>query len=351
MSAQQEEWAAVAAQVAEEIHAQQVVTITAESGKAVAYAPFDTADLIVCMDALGRVDDPEHVLIAIATRARIGCVLLETTATYDADATLPANQGWHPGHLLERHGWTCTDTHGRARVWHREHATHRPSASLLLCAYRSVSAEAMQSILSVVTGSGTKPRIRVKVGDALIARSRSIIVSGWYRETADDVFLMLDDDIVFYREDVDRLIHLCRNGHDIICAGYPVHSGEFLACRTLPTTTELACGPGNDPIEIQYAATGCMAVHRRVIEALIADLPLCHGNQPWAFWPLFQTMILPNPGTGGYEWLSEDFGFSELAHRAGFRLWLDPATVLVHLGQAGVSIRNMQAHKQAQAYA
>jgi SAM-dependent methyltransferase len=303
------------------------------------------ADLLICIDVLEHVPDPEAFLGAIAQRANLNCLLFETTATHDTSTPLhlKANWGWHPGRVLERCGWEVVDRSGRVRVWRRTAAIGRERASLLLCAYRSVSAETMTSILALCAGNEVGWRQRTKTGDALIARSRAIIVTRWYHETNDDVFLMVDDDLVFKPEDADRLVELCRAGHDLVCGAYPVHDGGHLACRFLPNTSEVAFGPDQPVREIEYAATGFMAVHRRVIDALVASLPLCHANQPWGFYPLFQARVVSNEAAGVHEWLSEDWGFCQAARDHGFRCWLDPRTILTHLGGAGVSVRNMAA--------
>lgn len=311
--------------------------------------PIETADLLVCIDVLEHVVDPEAFLGGIVQRAPIGCLLFETVATSDTGTPLhlKANWGWHPGRVLERHGWECVDYASRVRVWRRTAETGRERASMLLCAYRSVNAEMLSSLLAVCAGNEIGWRLRTKTGDALISRSRSILITQWWRETNDDVCLMVDDDIVFTTADADRLVELCRGGLDIVCGAYPVHDGGHLACRFFPNTGTVTFGPGESVREIEYAATGFVAIHRRVLDALIADLPLCHANQSWSFYPLFQGRVVEHPDSGLTEWLSEDWGFALAAREHGFRVWLDPQTVLKHIGPAALSVRNMTAMHDA----
>jgi hypothetical protein len=87
-----------------------------------------------------------------------------------------------------------------------------------------------------------------------------------------------------------------------------------------------------------------MAVHRKVIDALVPTMPLC---QPWSFYPLFQAMIVHDEVTGDDLHVSEDWGFCELARRLGFKVWLDPQAILDHASQIPVSVRNMGLIKQA----
>lgn len=307
-------------------------------------APIERADLLVCMDVLEHVPDPESFLSGIATRAKVGALLFEATATHD-DGTplhLKDNRGWHPGRCLESNGWWIVDRADRIRVWERKAETGTQHASILACIYRSMSPATHDAILELLLGN-TAWRERVKSGDGLIPRSRSIITSSWWAETSDDVFLMVDDDVTFSRQDAERLVELCRNGYDIICGAYPVHNGEHFALKMLPGMDTIEFGAG-EPIEIRYAATGFLAVHRKVIDALIPTMPLC---QPWSYWPLFQTLIVQDENTGDHTQVSEDWGFCELARRLGFKIWLDPQAILDHASQIPVSVRNMGLIRQA----
>lgn len=303
-------------------------------------APVEDADLLLCFDVLEHVPDPESWLASWASRVRLGAVLLETTATFDTGTPLhlPENRGWHPGRCLEGQGFEKIDERDRLRVWQRVRPAAEERASLLLCAYRACSIQTMMSVLELQKHGW---RVTAKHSDGLISRARSTLVSRWWQETADDVFLMVDDDIVFEPAMAERIVALCRNGHDVVCAAYPVRDGGHLAIRGLGGGIEF--GPDAPPVEIRYAATGFVAVHRRVVDALVPTLPLCHGNQPWAFRPLFAPFVIEDPPAGGHNYLSEDWAFCELARRAGFRVWLDPAIKLGHLSQVELNVVNMHA--------
>lgn len=307
-------------------------------------APVEGADLLVCCDVLEHVPDPEAFLGAVARRAKLGSLLFETVGTEDCTTPLhlAQNRGWHPGRVLEQHGWQIVDAAEAVRVWRRDAETGRQAASLLLCAYRGVTSESLKAIMGVTGSSGHQWRLRTKTGDSWIGRSRSIIVTKWWAETNDDAFLMVDDDVAFQPGDADRAVELVRNGYDIVCGAYPVHNGAHLSLKCWPGTEEIQFGPGQPPVEVQYAATGFMAVHRRVIDALIGTMELVHPRQPWAYYPLFPTPIVTD-ANGEPEHLSEDYGFCEIARRAGFTVWLDPQTRLSHGSNVPVTVSNMGA--------
>lgn len=186
------------------------------------------------------------------------------------------------------------------------------------------------------------------VGEAGIQRARSFAASVWLRETTEDVFFMLDDDIVFEPEDAVRLVERCRSGYDIIGAGYPFRDGSHMAVRTFPGDTSLAFGPDAPPHEVRHVATGFLAIHRRVLEAMVTTLPLCNAVAgPGAFWPFFDFSIIEDPEAGGFSYLSEDYTFGERARALGFKVWLDRSIFLGHMGEVQITMHNMAAIKAA----
>lgn len=218
------------------------------------------------------------------------------------------------------------------------------TATIILCAYRELTVETAECMLQLRDQGWN---YRIGRGDALIQRVRSRQVTKWYRTTDDDVFLMIDDDIVFTTEDAERVVKLARDKRSIAVGAYPVKDGSHTACR-LPMNQRIFFGrdvtPRDDlePIEIVYPATGFMAVHRDVIEAMIPDLPLCGEERGVneALYPFFDTFWVTGED-GRSDYLSEDYAFGERARRLGFRTWLDPSIVLYHLGTYPYNVHNM----------
>lgn len=257
--------------------------------------------------------------------------------------------------------------------------TQGAPTSIILCAYRNVVTETMESIAFLRDlGWG----YRVGRGDALIERVRSREVSRWYKTTDEDVFLMVDDDVVFAPEHAQRVVDLAREKRAIAVAAYPVKDGTHLACRGFPGQV-LTFGPDAPAVEIAMPATGFMAVHRDVITAMIeakqvsnpdnapfvellddltrrglADspaaqgalqalnkplVPLCYGNdlETMHWWPFFYAFWIEGQ-RGDVEPLSEDYAFGERARWLGFKTWLDQSIELYHLGQYPYTIQNMK---------
>lgn len=221
-------------------------------------------------------------------------------------------------------------------------------APVLLCAWRNLVVETAECMLQLRDrGWGYS----IARGDALISRSRSRIVSSWYRHTDEDVFLMIDDDVVFKPTDAEKVVELARQTRSVVCAAYPVKDGGHLACRRQPGQ-EIAFGPKAEPVEIIYPATGFMAVHRDVIKAMVeaqeADgshrFPLCDALGLSPMWAFFQPFVMAHDD-GSFEYLSEDYAFGEQARRLGFKVWLDPSVILMHLGMHPYHVHEMKGVK------
>lgn len=211
-------------------------------------------------------------------------------------------------------------------------------ATVLLCAWRNMVIETVESLLALRDAGWGYAIAR---GDALIARSRSRVVTNWYLNTDEDVFLMIDDDVVFDLEHAEKVVRLAKEKRSIAVGAYPVKDGGHLACRRFPGQ-EIVFGPHSEPVEIVYPATGFMAVHRDVIAAMVGSgqFPLC-GTGPGSMYPFFDTFaVVGEDGVGDY--LSEDYAFGEQARRLGFKVWLDPSVILYHIGQFPYNVHDMK---------
>lgn len=208
----------------------------------------------------------------------------------------------------------------------------RPSVFIGSSIWRTVEPLHMRSLVPLLRDNyyGYYPQ----VGDALIERARGISATYFLRHTKGDVHLSLDSDIVeFTKESIDQMCEQAVE-YGIVGACYITRS----TMRTFPTS-QLENGIkvlfANDPtpVPIQWAATGCLAVHRRVFEAMAETMPLLHEpDNERAFYPFYQTMIYDDPASGKIL-LSEDYAFCQRAKDLGFQTYLNPAVRVGHMGQ------------------
>ena len=171
-------------------------------------------------------------------------------------------------------------------------------------------------------------------GDALVERARSISATHFLRHSDADVHLSIDSDIVgFTVEDTKRICEQAMTS-DIVAGVYVCRS----AIRTFPATfyedgVRVLHGFDHTPVPVKWAATGFMAVHRRVFERLAQDLRLLHPNDgDRSFYPFYLPFEYEMED-GEPILLSEDYAFCERAKRAGFGCYVNPAVRLGHVGQ------------------
>lgn len=289
-------------------------------------------DLVILIDVLEHVPAPLELLTRIAEKVKLDGLLVEATATHDQSTPLhlPELADWEPVKPLMELGFRPVETVGRLAVWQKQKLVEE--ASVIVVAHREIAAPTVDCLLGLRDWGWA---VDIRYGDALIDRARAKAVAHWFKSDTSDVFLIVDDDIVFKPEDAARVVQLAREKRAIACAAYPVGGGEHMASRGWPGQ-ELHWGPQFKPVEIRWPATGFMAVHRDVVSALVATMPECYPGQPDAFWPLFQPFAL------GENYLSEDYAFGERARQEGFATWMDPRVILVHLKVQALSVLNMK---------
>lgn len=207
--------------------------------------------------------------------------------------------------------------------------TRQPTIYLGSAYGRNVEPDHLQSLIRMLRHPVT---FAPTWNDALLCRARSKTATHFLLETGADVHVSIDSDIVF---DPQSVLQIARQAHETggIVAGLYVTRATGKLCR--PTSIFEADVPiefGTDPtpVPIKWAATGFLATPRRVFERLAEDLPLCHPTESWKFHPFYMPMIVDGPN--GPIYLSEDFAFCERARQAGFRVYLNPAVRLLHVG-------------------
>lgn len=173
-------------------------------------------------------------------------------------------------------------------------------------------------------------------GNCYIALVRSLMAHQFMQTDCTHLFFW-DDDVGAPAGAVRRLI-----GHDkdIIVAAYPkkVPPGSPPA-KAWPVALTDGIPDDNGLLESDMVATGFLLIKRHVIAAMYdkyADRKFHHAADSSDVVDLFPTGILegfPKNAEGKDMWWGEDYSFSVLAKRMGFRIWLDPKIQLVHAGR------------------
>lgn len=168
-------------------------------------------------------------------------------------------------------------------------------------------------------------------GCSLVTKARNTIVAKFLSHPNKySILVMIDDDIVFMPEDLQRLVWWAASGKDVV-AGFYRQKKLDVEYRTdlvnrddRPVFTE-----GGRLLEVERIGTGFMAIRREVLEHLIESNPNLYyvdKNEDPAY-ALFDTKLEAK----GY--IGEDYAFCDLARRHGFRVWGDPYCHLTHVGR------------------
>jgi hypothetical protein len=190
--------------------------------------------------------------------------------------------------------------------------------------------------------------------DALIGRSRSIMCTEFLKVEDADVMVIIDDDIVFEPADFWKIVEGARETRSVYGAAYVTRSTEpHITSRAIHGTGEqiFAQTPNRRAVEYQYLATGFWAVHRDVMEAMIAGtfedafgghtIPLCELGADRPFYPFFSPFVTKEED-GRIHYLSEDWAFSNRARQLGFKVWVDLSIILIHMGLYPFTVRDLK---------
>lgn len=200
------------------------------------------------------------------------------------------------------------------------------------CVRREVDVAHMRSLMRLMARPEAQWVYAPQIGDSLLERARSINATAFLKTTDADVYLSLDSDIAdFTPDDIIKLCELAME-YDIVSGSYVGRGVDKPAIMSAyPVGVSVIHGLRHEPVEITWAATGCLAVRRGVFEILASEMTLLHPSHPFAFYNFFGTFE-GTDAAGEPILLSEDYAFCERARKAGFRIYVDPAVRVAHIG-------------------
>jgi len=209
-------------------------------------------------------------------------------------------------------------------------------AYLSTCLRRELDAGTAYSISQTL--ALTEPKFTWGINyDALIDRVRSQQATFFLNNPSlGDVLLFVDHDILFTARDAAQIVKDVYNGYDVCGAMYVTRSGTVPhpAVRLKPGQ-RIVFKPDAEPVEIVYASTGFVGIHRKVFEKLAQSLPVLRSGVDEII-PFFMPFAYQG------EYLSEDWAFCQRARDAGFKIYLDPRIKLAHMGDRAYVLEDLQ---------
>lgn len=194
----------------------------------------------------------------------------------------------------------------------------------------------MRSVLydtiALING-GDIVRIVEEVGNADIARCRSMIVAKFLAQKEATHLVMVDSDVVW---EPGGLAKLLRPNLDFVCGAYPMRIGEGVKyhMRMLPGATQ-SLDPSTGLFEVEAMPAGFMCLSRSMLSRMVEHYPEtkfsfreCPGGIAHdlfeAYWEADETGLRHK--------LGEDYSFCRRWRDMGGKVWVDPTISMGHLG-------------------
>ena len=200
-----------------------------------------------------------------------------------------------------------------------------------ICSPGVVSTNFMTSILDIARSQKQLGQFISLQGSGVISRLRNQVAATFLDATKDDWLLMIDTDEMLSKDNFAKLLQSADAKLRPIVSGVVFgawETGEIYP-EPVPCIFKTNSTGGLFPvheyekdqlIEIDAAGTGCLLVHRKVLERFRQDANE-HQGKMWGF---FQDMPLNG------EWIGEDILFSLRAKSFGYRLFAHTGVLLPH---------------------
>ena len=207
----------------------------------------------------------------------------------------------------------------------------KDTVTIGICSPGVVSTNFMTSILDIARSQKQLGQFISLQGSGVISRLRNQVAATFLDATKDDWLLMIDTDEMLSKDNFAKLLQSADAKLRPIVSGVVFgawETGEIYP-EPVPCIFKTNDTGGLFPvheyekdqlIEIDAAGTGCLLVHRKVLERFREDANE-HQGKMWGF---FQDMPLNG------EWIGEDILFSLRAKSFGYRLFAHTGVLLPH---------------------
>jgi GT2 family glycosyltransferase len=202
--------------------------------------------------------------------------------------------------------------------------------SIGTCDPGTVNGEFAFSLIQIALSRSSRLGTFVRVkGSGLLSKQRNRVVKK-FLETKSDWLLMIDSDEVLTTEAFDKLIETAHEKDRPIVAGLVFASFDTGEPYPMPLPTIFLDAPegflplhkyDKDSIfQVDAAGTGCLLVHRSVLEAMRENADEHQGTDWCWFWD--------GPIKG--DWIGEDLQFCRRVRSLGFPIYVHTGAILPH---------------------
>lgn len=201
-----------------------------------------------------------------------------------------------------------------------------------ICSPGYVSTMFMTSILDLARSQKVLNQFVTLEGSGVISRLRNQVVATYLEKTKDDWLLMIDTDQQIDIPSFKKLIAAADKDERPIVAGVVFGGWQTgqMYLEPVPCIFKLGEGgglyayhdyPKDTVVEIDAAGTGCLMIHRSVLEKFRDEADQLHQGDKWCW---FQDMPLHQ------EWVGEDLLFCLRARGFGYKIHAVTGCILPH---------------------
>lgn len=194
----------------------------------------------------------------------------------------------------------------------------------------------MRSVLydvMALVNAGHQLRVVEEIGNADIARCRSMIVAKFLAQPEATHLVMIDSDVCWEHGGLGRLVDA---GVDFVAGAYPMRVGDGTQfhMRMLPREVHTA-DPKTGLVEVEAVPAGFMCLSRTMLERMVKAYEAskfsfreCPGGVAYdlfdAYWETDSDGLRHKYG--------EDYSFCKRWRDIGGQVWVDPSISMGHLG-------------------
>ena len=201
-----------------------------------------------------------------------------------------------------------------------------------ICSPGHVSTLFMASILDIARSQKVLGQFITLEGSGVISRLRNQVVATFLEKTKDDWLLMIDTDERIDVPAFKKLIEAADAKKRPIVSGVVFGGWQTGEIYLEPVPCIFKQGesgglyalhdyPADEIVEIDAAGTGCLLIHRSVLEKFRDEADQVHQGDKWCW---FQDMPLHK------EWVGEDLLFCLRARAFGFPIYAVTGCILLH---------------------
>lgn len=204
----------------------------------------------------------------------------------------------------------------------------------------------MMSLIGLLKSDVPISRIQLYM-DSLVSRSRNKSASNFLNYPDSEILLFIDADISFEPWQVQQLLnHFDDETVEVVGGVYPIKQMKFAPVLNFPSDDH----PNRPIVKVKHIGTGFLMIRKtallRMVNSDKVDSYKAYPNEK------VRTDVLHNffpIQVRGDEYLSEDWGFCELAQECGINIWVDLDVQVSHRGMVAFPLE-MDEMKEAIAH-